>query len=283
MSTRERFPNRRASTIFDFEAMGMRFTASASRYDDGRFAELFLDNHKAGSSIGTLVRDCAIVLSFSLQHGADPPRLVSRQRRPAARPACRCARPAREGAATVSTMPIAAIKIGKRHRHDMGDIEALAADIAGIGMLHPIVVRPDGKLIAGERRLRAAQMLGWKKIAVTVIDLTAVVRGEFAENAHRKDFTLSEAVAIKRALWSRWSGRQQSSARAGALTNIRRNSPEVQKAARSTKWLRSRACTAPPSPRLRPWSMPPPPSRSASQTCSPTWTAPARSTARSSA
>ena len=67
-------------------------------------------------------------------------------------------------------------------------------------MLHPIVVRPDGKLIAGERRLRAAQMLGWKKIAVTVIDLTAVVRGEFAENAHRKDFTLSEAVAIKRAL-----------------------------------------------------------------------------------
>jgi hypothetical protein len=200
MSTRERFPNRRASTIFDFEAMGMRFTASASRYDDGRFAELFLDNHKAGSSIGTLVRDCAIVLSFSLQHGADPPRLVSRQRRPAARPACRCARPAREGAATVSTMPIAAIKIGKRHRHDMGDIEALAADIAGIGMLHPIVVRPDGKLIAGERRLRAAQMLGWKKIAVTVIDLTAVVRGEFAENAHRKDFTLSEAVAIKRAL-----------------------------------------------------------------------------------
>ena len=49
----------------------MRFTASASRYDDGRFAELFLDNHKAGSSIGTLVRDCAIVLSFSRQHGAD--------------------------------------------------------------------------------------------------------------------------------------------------------------------------------------------------------------------
>ena len=41
MSTRERLPNRRASTIFDFEAMGMRFTASASRYDDGRFAELF--------------------------------------------------------------------------------------------------------------------------------------------------------------------------------------------------------------------------------------------------
>jgi N6-adenosine-specific RNA methylase IME4 len=35
---------------------------------------------------------------------------------------------------------------------------------------------------------------------VTVVDLAAAVRGEFAENAIRKDFTLSESVAIKRAL-----------------------------------------------------------------------------------
>ncbi len=55
-------------------------------------------------------------------------------------------------------------------------------------------------LIAGERRLRAAEQLGWTDIPVTVVDLDAVVRGEFAENAVRKDFTLSEAVAIKRAL-----------------------------------------------------------------------------------
>jgi hypothetical protein len=71
MSERERLPNRRASVIFDFEAMSLRFTASATRYPDGRLAELFLDNHKAGSGIGTLVRDSAIILSFALQHGAD--------------------------------------------------------------------------------------------------------------------------------------------------------------------------------------------------------------------
>jgi hypothetical protein len=52
--------------------MALRFTASASRYADGRLAEVFLDNHKAGSSIGTLVRDSAIVFSFAVQHGADP-------------------------------------------------------------------------------------------------------------------------------------------------------------------------------------------------------------------
>jgi len=71
MSERERLSNRRAHTVFDFEPMGMKFTASASRYADGRLAELFLDNHKASSAIRTLVRDMAIALSFALQHGAD--------------------------------------------------------------------------------------------------------------------------------------------------------------------------------------------------------------------
>ena len=68
---RQRLPNRRASQIFDFESMSMRFTASISRDADGCIRELFCDNHKAGSAVGTLVRDAAIILSFALQHGAD--------------------------------------------------------------------------------------------------------------------------------------------------------------------------------------------------------------------
>jgi N6-adenosine-specific RNA methylase IME4 len=92
------------------------------------------------------------------------------------------------------------IVVGDRFRHDLGDIAALAASMADLGLLHPIVIRLDGTLIAGERRLLAAKQLGWTKIPVTVVDLDAVVRGEFAENSVRKDFTLSEAVAIKRAL-----------------------------------------------------------------------------------
>jgi hypothetical protein len=51
--------------------MDMRFTASVSRYPDGRVAECFIDNHKQGSAVGTLVRDSAIILSFVLQYGAD--------------------------------------------------------------------------------------------------------------------------------------------------------------------------------------------------------------------
>jgi N6-adenosine-specific RNA methylase IME4 len=100
----------------------------------------------------------------------------------------------------MSARSIADIKVGSRHRRDMGDVKALAASIADIGLLHPIVVLPDGRLVAGERRLEAAKLLGWEQIPANVIDLDAVARGEFAENAVRKDFTLSEAVAIKRTL-----------------------------------------------------------------------------------
>jgi N6-adenosine-specific RNA methylase IME4 len=95
----------------------------------------------------------------------------------------------------------------------MGDIASLAGSMAELGLLQPIVVRPDGILIAG--RLRAAERLGWETIRVTVVDLDEIARGEFAENAVRKDFTLSEAVAIKRALEPIERGAAQKRMRAG--------------------------------------------------------------------
>jgi N6-adenosine-specific RNA methylase IME4 len=93
-------------------------------------------------------------------------------------------------------MLISDIKVGKRHRRDMGDIESLAANISELGLLHPVVVRPDGRLVAGERRLRAAKRLGWPKVPVHMVDIDAIARGELAENALRKDFTPSEIVDI---------------------------------------------------------------------------------------
>jgi ParB family transcriptional regulator, chromosome partitioning protein len=95
---------------------------------------------------------------------------------------------------------IADIIIGIRHRRDVGDIDSLARSIAEVGLLHPIVIRPDGVLIAGERRLAACKALGWSEIPVTVVDLGEVARGELAENAERKDFLPSEIDAIRRAL-----------------------------------------------------------------------------------
>jgi hypothetical protein len=69
-----------------------------------------------------------------------------------------------------------------------------------------IVVKPcvDGgalyELIAGQRRLEAVKQLGWTEVAVHVVDLDEIVRGEFAENQFRKDLTRTEQVAIAEAL-----------------------------------------------------------------------------------
>lgn len=98
---------------------------------------------------------------------------------------------------TMAKLPIIKIKVRSRYRKNLGDIASLAANIEELGLLHPIVVRPDGRLIAGERRLAACKRLGWKSVPVTFVDLKEVVRGEFAENAFRKDFLPSEIDAIR--------------------------------------------------------------------------------------
>ena len=100
-------------------------------------------------------------------------------------------------------MRIDTIRIGERHRKQLGDIEALAQSIADVGLLHPVVVTPDGMLIAGQRRLAAVRLLGWADVPVTVVDLADVVLGERAENIARLDFTPTEAVAIGRTLEER--------------------------------------------------------------------------------
>lgn len=93
------------------------------------------------------------------------------------------------------------IRIGTRHRREIGGLESLADSIARIGLLHPIVVTRQGELVAGQRRLEAWQNAKpGQPIPAHVIDLPSIVAGEFAENVERKDFTLSEAIAIKRAL-----------------------------------------------------------------------------------
>jgi N6-adenosine-specific RNA methylase IME4 len=97
-------------------------------------------------------------------------------------------------------VPIASIERGRRHRRDLGDIASLAASIRELGLLHPVVITRRRELVAGERRLEACRALGWTDVPVTVIDLAEIARGEAAENFERKNFTPSEAVAIKRAL-----------------------------------------------------------------------------------
>ena len=69
MTVRRRLPARRRSESFEIEAQGLTFTATVSRFDDGGVAEVFLQNHKAGSMAGINAADAAVVCSIALQYG----------------------------------------------------------------------------------------------------------------------------------------------------------------------------------------------------------------------
>jgi N6-adenosine-specific RNA methylase IME4/ParB-like chromosome segregation protein Spo0J len=97
-------------------------------------------------------------------------------------------------------MNIDQIQVGFRYRKDLGDLRSLADSIAEVGLLHPVVVTPEGRLIAGQRRLEACRALGWADVPVTVVDLYQAARGEAHENFVRKDLLTSEIVALKRAI-----------------------------------------------------------------------------------
>lgn len=86
-------------------------------------------------------------------------------------------------------------------------LSELADDIKMRGILQPILVRPlqGGKyeLVAGERRLRAAQMIGLKTIPAFVKAMSdeEAEQAQFIENIRRKNLTLQEeAQRIQRDL-----------------------------------------------------------------------------------
>lgn len=72
------------------------------------------------------------------------------------------------------------IKIIDRKRN-AGDVTQLCASINEIGLLQPITVTSDFKLIAGLHRITACKLLGWKEIEVNVVDYDSEILSELAE------------------------------------------------------------------------------------------------------
>lgn len=93
-----------------------------------------------------------------------------------------------------------------RKRFDEEEIADLADSLREHGVLQPLVVRRvDGRfeLVAGERRLRAAQSLDWKRVPVQVRDLEDRQTAELAlvENLQRKDLNpIEKAISFERYL-----------------------------------------------------------------------------------
>ncbi|MBN2619064.1 MAG: ParB N-terminal domain-containing protein [Spirochaetales bacterium] len=84
------------------------------------------------------------------------------------------------------------IKIKKRIRVDIGDLEPLKESLIKYGQFHPITINHNKELISGFRRLESAKQLGWSTIDAKIIDNPSkkeLIERELEENLVRKDFT----------------------------------------------------------------------------------------------
>jgi ParB/RepB/Spo0J family partition protein len=97
--------------------------------------------------------------------------------------------------ADVEQVNVTAIRVGARRRKSLGSLAGLKGSIEEHGLIHPILLRGDNELVAGNRRLAACTALGWKSIPARRVDrmsddeLRAI---ELEENTERLDLSAAE-------------------------------------------------------------------------------------------
>jgi hypothetical protein len=101
-------------------------------------------------------------------------------------------------------------------RIDAGNIAEMAENIREFGLLHPVVVRQihegNYELVAGYRRLKACEQLGWTEIPITIINAEDALRKLdtlLHENLRRKEFNyieMAEAIFDRRKYWEQAHG-----------------------------------------------------------------------------
>ncbi len=87
------------------------------------------------------------------------------------------------------------IKLKKRLRKDLGEIEGLADSMARFGQLHPLVLTKRYVLVSGRRRLEAAKSLGWSTIEAIMLEgrsKAQLLELELDENVYRSALTRDE-------------------------------------------------------------------------------------------
>ena len=95
-------------------------------------------------------------------------------------------------------VPISSIKIRKRVRQDLGNLDDLKESLKLYGLMNPITINKKNELIAGERRLQAAKLLGWTNINANIVENLSEVdqlEMELEENNQRKEFTDAELLS----------------------------------------------------------------------------------------
>ncbi len=94
------------------------------------------------------------------------------------------------------------------------DLAELADSLREHGLVQPIVVRAKGdryQLIAGQRRLAAANRLGWQNVLVRVLDVDDRQMSEIAivENLQRRDLDALEKAASFKQYLATWNCTQE--------------------------------------------------------------------------
>jgi len=97
---------------------------------------------------------------------------------------------------------IASIRVRRRVRQRLDDIDQLAESLDRLGQLHPIVITKRRVLVSGRRRLEAAKTLGWTTIEASVLGRSDAARRlelEIEENVQRVPLSREEiASALER-------------------------------------------------------------------------------------
>ena len=132
-----------------------------------------------------------------------------------------------------------------RKSFDADELASLSASVRTHGILQPLVVRMIGdryQLIAGERRLRAAQQAGLAKVPVRVVDFNdqQVLEAALVENIQRSDLNpIEKAQGFKEHLDRFGLNHEQLAQRIGLarstitnLLNLLELAPEVQEGVR---------------------------------------------------
>jgi ParB family transcriptional regulator, chromosome partitioning protein len=98
---------------------------------------------------------------------------------------------------------VSEIKVKKRIRTHLRDLQPLKDSINHLGLLHPILIDPDYNLISGARRLEAVKQLGWELIDVRLLDIKdqkTKLLIELEENVTRVNFSEEEISLAKQLL-----------------------------------------------------------------------------------
>ena len=92
-----------------------------------------------------------------------------------------------------------------RKEFNQKSLEELAESIRTTGLIEPVITDANHYLVAGERRIRACQLLGWSEIRIDYfesLDEWAQKVAELDENLHREALSYPEELMAKKRLHS---------------------------------------------------------------------------------